>query len=169
MGIIKLLLLVFIVSCSSVEVTKQAPELPDRFTYKSSLSIIKSTSECANKVISSPQFSDQMLAKKSFDSSEDSGEIVYNKMINHVAVIRSYKPTNPFSKVLATTYKSNRVDLYLNMRKKRSVHEWSGTACHELSHLVGYSHGDNSNVGKENTVPYWVGSLATKIAKKICN
>jgi hypothetical protein len=40
------------------------------------------------------------------------------------------------------------------------------TALHECSHLAGYTHGDNSPVGKENSVPYWVGSKAEEVAVK---
>jgi hypothetical protein len=138
------------------------------FSYKSSLSLIERVAECANAVSKDKTFKDEIMKKCNFDYTQDKGKHVFERMVNHHCVIRSYKTRNPWSKVNATTYKSNDVDLYLNMRKKRTLAQWVGTTHHECSHNYGYSHGDNNPKGKQNSVPYWLGALAEQRAKVVC-
>lgn len=138
------------------------------FTYKSSLTWVKKVNECANKIVNDKEFQAELLAKEKFDYSGDSGEVVLGKLLNHKCVIRTYKTKSPWTRVVATTYRSNKTDLYLNRRKSRTIAQWSGTSIHECSHNFGYSHGDNSSAGKQQSVPYWIGYAAERHAKRIC-
>ena len=152
------------ISQPTIEVVEQKKV----FSFKSSLSWVEKATDCANIVINDKDFQDEAVAKTSFDYSEDDGEKVLNKLLSHHCVARTYKTKNPWSKAVATTYRSNTEDMYFNRRKKRSIFAWVGTSCHECLHNVGYSHGDNSSVGKENSVNYWYGSLCTTHAKRLC-
>lgn len=147
-------------------ITPSAPVVV--FAYKSSLSWVQKVNECANMVVNDKGFQGDLIAVEKFDYSGDTGAVVLEKLLNHRCVIRTYKTPNPWSKVYATTYNNNNIDLYLNRRKVQDVYGWSGTAIHECTHNFGYSHGDNSRVGKENSVPYWVGYTAAKHARRIC-
>lgn len=77
--------------------------------------------------------------------------------------ISTYRTRSPWSKVLATTYASDRSTLYLNLRKNpRPMPEMVNTVIHEGLHLAGFSHGDNSPAGKQDSVNYRVGAIAEK-------
>lgn len=115
-------------------------------------------------MVESTSFKVELARVEKFDYTQDSGRDVLRKLSEHPqCVIRTYATKNPFSKVIATTYSANNVDLYFNLRKNpRPVASMINTAVHECSHLFGYSHGSNSNVGKENSVPYKIGVIAQK-------
>lgn len=77
--------------------------------------------------------------------------------------VATYKTTNPLSKAIATTFKGNKTTLFLNVRRNpRALPAMVNTLAHESLHLAGYSHGDNSPVGKEESVNYKVGSISEK-------
>ena len=180
MPILKVLLMVMLTSCFSttkVKLDKPAMVIPPQefvetyhpFYFKSSIKWVGDVSMCANMIINDSKFREELMAIKKFDMSSDNGEYVLKKLQSGKTVIKTYKTRNPFSKAVATTWKSNKTDIYLNIRKKRTIAQWSGTAIHESSHNRGYSHGNNSSAGKEKTVPYLVGTIATKHAKRICD
>jgi hypothetical protein len=86
--------------------------------------------------------------------------------MSNTKTITTYRSKNPFSKAIATTYGSDKQNMYLNTRANpRKPKYMINTVIHEKLHLNGYSHGSNSNVGKENTVNYYTGSLGEKYAK----
>jgi hypothetical protein len=58
------------------------------------------------------------------------------------------------------------INVNINSLKNRTVESVAGTALHEGLHFIdrkcidyNFGHGDNSSVGKQNTVPYLVGNL----------
>lgn len=164
MKLIKLIVLLAVVSCSTT-IKKETPVIEnnssDVFTYKSSLEWIKDLSKKANCVVNNEKFQYELALIESFDFSKDNGEKVLENLLKHKATIRTYKTKNPFSKVIATTYKNNKTDLYLNLHKNpRPMASMINTVVHEALHLAGYSHGNNSSVDKENSVNYRVGKLA---------
>lgn len=191
MKVIQLISLVVLYSCASGQVTTPTTPTPDLsglevqveqpskpvatiesvkvFSFRSSLNLIKNVNECANKVVNDKEFQEELKSVERFDFSNASGETVLNKLLNHKCVIQSYKTKNPFSKVLATTYINNKTDVYLNMRKYQTIEAWSGTSIHECSHNFGFSHGNNSSAGKQNSVPYFIGFLGQRHAERICN
>lgn|SRR6185312_6689427 len=68
--------------------------------------------------------------------------------------------------------------IYLNQwRLNRSIPNFCNIFIHQVIHAVNaenpqyeFGHGDNSSIGKENTAPYWIGSLAERTiigAKKL--
>jgi hypothetical protein len=95
--------------------------------------------------------------------SQDNGTQILNEILSKKAVIRTYKTKWPLSKAIATTYKNNKTELYFNRYKNpREMANMVNTSMHEITHLVGYSHGSNSSIGKEDTVPYKVGAIAQR-------
>lgn len=121
----------------------------------------------ANCVINHSEYISAIQSKASFDYSEQTGADVYSRMKKVTCGIRLYATKNPWSSAIATTYATDRQYLYLNSRKNpRPLPQMMNTVIHECSHLAGYKHGDNSPVGKENSVPYWIGDKAEKIAAK---
>lgn len=54
--------------------------------------------------------------------------------------------------------------IYLNRLKlNREDCRVLGTLAHEYMHRLGYSHGNDSPDGKENTIPYWFGDKAYQL------
>ena len=51
--------------------------------------------------------------------------------------------------------------IYINTwNLARSVESIAGTLVHEYTHVIGYEHGNNSSKGKQDSIPYWMGSAA---------
>jgi hypothetical protein len=121
----------------------------------------------ANCTFTHADFLKAVESKTLFDYSEHTGADVIGRMSKITCGIRLYSTKNPFSSAIATTYASDRSFLYLNTRKNpREMKYMVNTVIHECSHLAGYTHGDNSPVGKENSVPYWIGDKAEEVAVK---
>lgn len=137
------------------------------FTVKSNLSYLQDVAVVANCVTTHPDFLKEVAAHKQFDFTAHSSFLVSQNIARLTPVILStYKKS--FTKSIAYRNIGSNV-LYFNTTKNpRSMRSMVNTACHERSHVVGYGHGDNSAKGKENSVPYSLGSLCEKYADK-CN
>lgn len=136
-------------------------------SVKSSLpwmKILGSTTDC---VIKDADFQKEVSAIKKFDYSDKAGGRVVLDLLTAKGIsISTYKTRNPWSKAIAYTYAGNDT-IYFNLRNNpRDFKEMINTVMHETTHIVGYGHGSNSPVGKEKSVPYWVGSIAEKYADK---
>ena len=131
---------------------------------------VVSSAKIANCVIENKDFQKELKSKEKFDYSEKNGSQVLSDLLKGDCNIRTYRTRWPWSKVNATTYSSDKKNLYLNTRKNRSIKNWVNTVIHECLHLVDYSHGSNNSSGKDNSVNYWVGKLSEKyyeVCKKI--
>jgi len=147
--------------CLRKKVTKEINQT-DNFTYRSSFSWIEAVSHVANLVINHSEFKKRVEQIEKFDYTDDNGKQVFEKLIQTKCVLRTYKSKNPWSKAIATTYRNNKIDIYFNTRRNpRSIELMVNTAIHELLHNAGYGHGDNSPTGKENSVNYKVGAIAS--------
>lgn len=133
------------------------------FSVKSNLKYMIKLADVSNCVIKKESFASDLLKIESFDYSDANGETVYNDLINHRSTLRTYRSKNPFSSVNAMTLKSKKHEIYFNRKNNpRSMKEMVRTSVHELSHNAGYSHGDNTTRGKENSVPWTVGRIAAE-------
>jgi hypothetical protein len=178
-----LLVLILTTGCSSVnhmdplEISAKFPpkeksnylEKPDsspKFRTKSTLPWMKELIEIANCTIHLPDLRKDLLLVKRFTHTTMSPEQVSAAVLGFKSSgVRTYRTKNPMSKAIATTYASDRENLYLNTRKNpRPLPSMVNTLCHEASHLNGFSHGDNNPKGKELSVPYYLGSLCQKYA-----
>lgn len=83
--------------------------------------------------------------------------------------VHLYRPWNPWSRAIATTYTGNWNYIGLNSRKiNRSIPSIVGSIAHEWGHCFEYfvksftnkiyfNHGNNSPIGKDNTFQYLLG------------
>ena len=100
-------------------------------------------------------------------------EQVFNKIASNLDLIDvkilPWRPLNPWTAAIATTFKSKPGEIYINVRKvkQRSVADYVGSTIHECLHLppFNFSHGSNSPKGKENSVNFRVGALAGEWAR----
>ena len=114
----------------------------------------------ANQCVESENFQREILKVGKFDYSNDTGAQVLTNLLKKekTVFVDTYKSKNPWSKAIA--YTSGQF-VYLNARKNpRDIAEMVNTLLHERCHVVGYSHVNNSSAGKENSVPYKIGSIA---------
>jgi hypothetical protein len=79
--------------------------------------------------------------------------------------LRQYRPFNPWTKAIAYAELPN---IYFNSRKSFPAIDRAETICHEIMHLLGYSHKGNY-VTKYNldSVPYKVAALFRKHLESI--
>ncbi len=129
---------------------------------------LKPSIDCVHKVLNSKEFKDDLMAVKSFDYApkELTGIDVLNRLNQAKTVsVRTYYKR--FGSAIAYTYYDAK-EIYLNTKWTRPVYDIVNTLTHELTHTIGFSHGDNYAYGKEKSVPYFVGDLASKQAKELC-
>ena len=112
----------------------------------------------------SPKLLSFIRAKKTWEYTNDNGETIAVKLSKgRQAVIKLYTPWYPWSKAIAST--TGNV-ISLNSRKmNRSIESIANTLIHEYCHVINYGHGNNSPIGKENSVPYWVGNKFERMLK----
>lgn len=168
----KLILALFlIVSCSTSKNIESPVDAPSEnhapktvFISKSKLEWLTEAARISNCVIGKKEFLDEVESFKGYTYTDKTpDQIVYVLKNPSTAYLNSYKTTNPFSSVVATTYLGDKENIYFNLRKNpRTKKAHVNTAIHEALHLWGFSHGDNYAKGKENSVNYKVGEIAEK-------
>jgi hypothetical protein len=138
------------------------------YSVKSSLKWVKQLADVSNCVIKNEEFLKEVEAFPKYDfTTKTSKEVAQAYRSSAPSVISTYKTKNPWSKAIATTYTGDSKTIYLNLRKNpRPLKEMVNTAIHERGHGLGFSHGDNSSWGKENSVNYRVGLIAEKYVEK---
>lgn len=115
------------------------------------------------------------IEAKEFDMATCSGDHIAKKIIEfkhsgqHINV-KYYKSPNPWSKAYGYYTKSRPFDVNINIRKmNRSTSSFVATLVHEMIHAIDgldmihdFGHGSNSSDSKDDTAPYWIGTLASK-------
>lgn len=170
--LIRFLLLLLVASCASNTKTILKPSINEQTEYFSSTvkyEWMADLLKCSNKVINSSNFITDISSIDKFDFSEDPGSKVAEKLLSKKYEIKIYKSANPFSKALAYTNLNSNIINFNSRRNPRNLIYMINTALHEATHSVGYTHGDNYSVGKQDSIPYKIGSIAQKWASKICN
>jgi prolyl-tRNA editing enzyme YbaK/EbsC (Cys-tRNA(Pro) deacylase) len=121
----------------------------------------------SNCVIKNEEFLKEVESVKKFTHTTKTSREVADSLRSAKPVkLSTYKTKSPFSKVIATTYKSDRTHVYFNLRKNpRKMESLVNTSFHEALHLLGHSHGDNSPIGKSQSVPYLIGKIAETYAQ----
>lgn len=130
---------------------------------RSTLPWMTSLGSVAECVIANDSFQKEVSAIERWDYTTKTGKQVAAdlKAVSGVT-ISTYKTNNPLSKTIA--YRPvGKKEIYFNLRKNpRPYESMINTTVHELSHVAGYGHGNNSSRGKEKSVPYGVGKIAEK-------
>lgn len=181
-----LLLQIFVTACSHSPVPK-APEvvvikdpqtLPvetevvlDRepfekvvFTAKSTLPYMIDVARVANCVLSNPEFIKAVALYPKFTFTDKTPAQVAESLRDPKPVVLStYRTKNPYSAAIATTFAGDPVVYFNTRRNPRPTPEMLETAFHEgLGHIQGYGHGDNYPAGKEDSVPYALGTIGAR-------
>lgn len=132
-------------------------DFPIGFSTSLNIAWLKELVDQGNKKLNDPVFRRKVKAVKEFDMSDHDGRQVLANLLQVRCQVKLYKSKWPWSKAIAYTIGNS---IYLNTRKNpRELKSMLNTLIHEAAHCADYSHGNNSSVGKENTVPYKVGSL----------
>jgi hypothetical protein len=153
----------------SVSIPSTQPESKVRVVFHTEIKTqwVNDLVKYANCVINHSDFINEIESQKVFEYTEKTGYAVIAALHERRCGLRLYATKNPFSSVIATTYANDREYLYFNTRKNpRDMKYMVNTAIHECSHLAGFSHGDNSPVGKENSVPYFIGKSSESVVEK---
>jgi len=87
--------------------------------------------------------------------------------------VKLHKSNDPDTRTLAYRISRYPNTLFVNSRKlDRDTEDIVNTIIHESVHAVDgsltdakFGHGDNSSADKGNSAPYWIGSLAERIAR----
>lgn len=151
-----------------VIVLDQEPLKREVFSTKSTLQWMKDTARIGNCVINNQAFLKEVEAFPKFTFTDKSSKEVADSLRNAKPVVLStYRTKNPWSSVIATTWANDQTVYFNTRRNPRPMPELLNTSCHEgLGHLQGWSHGDNSPVGKEDSVPYRLGAICEKYEEK---
>jgi len=111
-----------------------------------------------------------ILGQSSFTFTDDTPERVFNHLASEFTayqngrapiLVEPWKPFNPWTSAVATTFKNKPGVIFINVRKinQRSAIDYARTLVHEWAHVSGYGHGSNSNQGsteKLKSVPIWL-------------
>lgn len=128
------------------------------FCTDSNLSWMIEVVRVSNCVYGKEAFLEKIKNYPKFTHTSDTPAQVYEKLKTlPLAKIETYRSLFPSS---ATAYTQNSVIRYNTRNNPRGLVKMVRTATHEMTHVVGYSHGDNYPGGKENSVGYAVGTLS---------
>ena len=122
------------------------------------------------------QFFISAIQQKHFDMSTLSGAEIAARVIDFVNSgkqmnIVYYKSKNPWSKAYGFYTPSRPFDININTRRmNRTTASFVATLVHEMIHAIDgldseneFGHGSNESTGKDNTAPYYIGALASKL------
>jgi hypothetical protein len=159
-----ILVILLLSSCTSTAKDLPLPEPRTIFTARSTLDYVHQAVKVANCVIVNEKFLSEIGKFAKYDyTTMKPAEVEARIRGVSPAAVSTYRTTNPFSRVIATTYSTDPTTIYLNTRNNpQAMPDMVNTIIHELTHLNNFGHGDNSPVGKDNSVPYRLGSMAEK-------
>lgn len=132
------------------------------FTTRSSLPYMAEVARISNCVAGNTEFLKEVELYPKFTFTDKTPAQVAESLKNPKPVVLStYRTKNPWSAAVAATIGD---EVYFNTRKNpRDMSEMIETSIHEgLGHIQGYGHGDNYPRGKENSVPWALGTMAAK-------
>lgn len=143
------------------------------FIYNGNIKVIEEATARANKLLDDENFYAKIKDKNNFDMATCTPREVsdYIKAIAPLIDINVKTYRRRWSRALAYFTKSRPFDININSAKlNRSFGSIVATLIHEMVHMVDdqvkehyFSHGDNSRKGKQNTAPYFIGSMSQGI------
>lgn len=109
-------------------------------------------------------FKGNIIHRTKFDFSEDDLAAILQRLEEKSKLrISSFDPSS--KQMLTIAYHRGGTAFFNRFKMHRHACEQINTLVHEYMHFVGYSHGDNSPVGKENSVPYYFGNRAQELCE----
>lgn len=134
-----------------------------KITTKSTLPWMNNLGQATDCVIANPAFGLEVGSILKFDYSDKNGLQVMGALnASRDVLISTYRTWNPKSKTIAYTVYGSKA-IYFNLwNNPRPFPDLINTVIHEVLHLEKFSHGNNSSVGKQNTVNYRVGGIAER-------
>lgn len=131
---------------------EMAPQKLDRFMPR------------ANDFFRMLLFKGDIVKREHFDFTDDTIPQILKRFRENVSLeVGTFEPS---SKQMVTIAFHQNGKAYFNKYKlERGTCSMINTLVHEYMHFVGYSHGDNSPVGKENSVPYYFGKRAQELCE----
>lgn len=110
-----------------------------------------------------------VINKSKFDFSDATPETIRESIRKGFDItLKTYRPSiwkgGKWSSVIG--YHSNGTVFLNEYYIVRDDCEIINTLVHEPFHYMGYSHGDNSPTGKDQSVPYWMGDRAEQLCKE---
>lgn len=142
----------------------QAPPYREVFTTKSSLKWVQGAVAVSNCVINNEEFLSEVENYPKFTYTDKTPKQVAELLRSAPpAIVSTYKKS--FTKAIAYRNVGSNV-IYLNTAKNpRVMSAIVNTAAHELAHIAGLGHGDNSPRGKQESAPYRVGKIAERYSE----
>lgn len=122
---------------------------------------IEDAAKLGNCLLSRDKFKKEISSHKQFDYTKNKSDKVSKDLFSRTPiVVRTY--CKKVTKTLGyRPIGSN--EFYVNICKRTSLSaDLVNTIWHEGTHVKGYGHGDNSSVGKGNSVPYGTGDMSEK-------
>lgn len=109
-------------------------------------------------------FKGDIIKKKNFDYTDDSLENILQRLQEKIRLkVTTFHPNE--RQMVTIAYHKGGVAYFNKHKLERKECSTINTLVHEYMHFVGYSHGDNSPVGKEDSVPYYFGNRAQELCE----
>jgi hypothetical protein len=109
-------------------------------------------------------FKGDIMKKKDFDFTTDSMEQILKRLEDKIRLrVSTFQPNE--NQMVTVAFHQGGTAYFNEHKLERTTCSMINTLVHEYMHFVGYSHGDNSPVGKENSVPYYFGNRAQELCE----
>lgn len=142
---ILILFLFLITSCATQKVAEKTPEFKEVYNTTLELDWLNKAVTVSNCTINLPVVRGEIESIKKFDFTSDTGLDVARKLYTLKVQVETYKThwLAPWKNRVIAHAKDQAI--FLNTRTNpRTMPEMAATLGHELMHLLGYSHGNNS-------------------------
>ncbi len=118
----------------------------------------------ANDFFKMVLFKGDIIKKKRFDFTDDSLENILQRLQEKIRLkVTTFHPNS--RQMVTIAYHKGGTAYFNKYKLERKECSTINTLVHEYMHFVGYSHGDNSPVGKEDSVPYYFGNRAQDLCE----
>ncbi len=109
-------------------------------------------------------FKGDIIKLKKFDFTDDELPEILMQLQQKVKLrVATFEPKQ--DQMVTIAYHQGGTAYFNTLKLERSACSLINTLVHEYMHFAGYSHGDNSPVGKENSVPYYFGNRAQELCE----
>ena len=109
-------------------------------------------------------FKGDIIKRKKYDFSDDELPEILRRLQEKIRLkVSTFEPNH--EQMVTIAYHKGGTAYFNELKLERSDCALINTLVHEYMHFAGYSHGDNSPIGKENSVPYYFGNRAQELCE----